>query len=219
MKFSPENQMMQPLGKAASLSFTISSFWDSYPLSSKSLYMGTFPLYLYLVPSFCLVVVNRVRWQPLIMTAKVLLILFPIFFSHLLSDHFICSSLSPDKWATRLHSIPPRLYSFSFHYPRVFSCHFPTTSHCIRPQDRAFQLCEFSPLFPPPGFPGGSDGKRIRLLENRVDESDLSPGLGRYPGEGNGNPLQYSCLKNSMDKEAWLATIHRAIKSETWLNN
>ena len=125
MKFSPENQMMRPFGKAASLSFTISSFWDSYPLSSKSLYMGTFPIYLYLVRSFCLVVVDRVRWQPLIMTAKVLLILFPIFSSHLLSDHFTCSSFSPDKWATRLHSIPPRLYSFSFLYPGCFLAIFP----------------------------------------------------------------------------------------------
>ena len=125
MKFSPENQMMQLFGKAASLFFTVSSFWDSYPLSSKSLYMGTFPIYLYLVWSFCLVAVDRVRWQPLIMTAKVLLILFPIFFSHLLSDHFTCSSLSPDKWATRLHSIPARLFSFSSLYPECFLAIFP----------------------------------------------------------------------------------------------
>ena len=34
------------------------------------------------------------------------------------------------------------------------------------------------------------------------------PGLGRSPGEGNGNPLQYSCLENSMDREAWQATVH-----------
>ena len=36
----------------------------------------------------------------------------------------------------------------------------------------------------------------------------LIPGLGRSPGEGNGNPLQYSCLENPMDKEAWQATVH-----------
>ena len=39
----------------------------------------------------------------------------------------------------------------------------------------------------------------------------LIPGSGRFPGEGNGNPLQYSCLENPMDRRAWLATIHRAV--------
>ena len=41
------------------------------------------------------------------------------------------------------------------------------------------------------------------------------PGLGRFPGEGNGNPLQYSCLKNSMDDRAWKATVHGVAKSRT----
>ena len=40
------------------------------------------------------------------------------------------------------------------------------------------------------------------------------PGLGRSPGEGNGNPLQYSCLENSMDKGAWWATVHGIAKSQ-----
>ena len=43
------------------------------------------------------------------------------------------------------------------------------------------------------------------------DES-LIPGSGRSPGEGNGNPLQYSCLENSMDRGAWQATVHGVIK-------
>ena len=45
---------------------------------------------------------------------------------------------------------------------------------------------------------------------NTGDEGDTGsiPGSGRSPGEGNGNPLQYSCLKNSMDREAWWATVH-----------
>ena len=52
------------------------------------------------------------------------------------------------------------------------------------------------------GFPGGSDSK-----ESACDVGDLGsiPGSGRSPGEGNGNPLQYSCLENPMDREAWLA--------------
>ena len=39
-------------------------------------------------------------------------------------------------------------------------------------------------------------------------DMDLIPGLGRSPGEGNGNPLQYSCLRNAMDRGAWQATVH-----------
>ena len=40
-----------------------------------------------------------------------------------------------------------------------------------------------------------------------------------YPGEGNGNPLQYSCLENPMDRGAWWATVHEVAKSQTWLND
>ena len=47
-------------------------------------------------------------------------------------------------------------------------------------------------------FPGGSDGKASAY--NTGDPGSI-PGLGRFPGEGNGNPLQYSCLENPMDKE------------------
>jgi len=45
----------------------------------------------------------------------------------------------------------------------------------------------------------------------------LIPGLGRSPGGGHGNPLQYSCLENSMDRGAWQATVHRVRKSRTGL--
>ena len=45
------------------------------------------------------------------------------------------------------------------------------------------------------------------------------PGLGRSPGEGNGNPLQYSCLKNPMDRGTWWATVHGVAKSRTQLSN
>ena len=50
------------------------------------------------------------------------------------------------------------------------------------------------------GFPGGSDGKASAC--NAGDLGSI-PELGRSPGEGNGNPLQYSCLENSMDRGAW----------------
>ena len=45
------------------------------------------------------------------------------------------------------------------------------------------------------------------------------PGSGRSPGEGNDNPLQYSCLKNPMDRGAWWATIHGVSKSQAWLKD
>ena len=47
----------------------------------------------------------------------------------------------------------------------------------------------------------------------------LIPGLGRSPGVGNGNPLQYSCLEQSMDREAWQATVHGAAESQTRLSD
>ena len=50
------------------------------------------------------------------------------------------------------------------------------------------------------GFPGGSDGKAS--VYNAGDQGSI-PGLGRSPGEGNGNPLRYSCLENPMDRGAW----------------
>ena len=65
-------------------------------------------------------------------------------------------------------------------------------------------------------FPGGSDGK---VSACNVGDPGSIPGLGRSPGEGNGNLLQYSCLENSMDWGAWWATVHVVIKSQTWLSD
>ena len=61
----------------------------------------------------------------------------------------------------------------------------------------------------------GSNGK-----ESSCNAGDMSliPGLGRFPGEGNDYPLQYSCLENSMDRGAWLATVHGFAKSRTGLS-
>ena len=62
------------------------------------------------------------------------------------------------------------------------------------------------------GFPGGSVSK-----ESTYTAGDLSPipGLGRSPGGGHGNPLQYSCLENPMDRGAWQAAVHGVAKSWT----
>ena len=66
------------------------------------------------------------------------------------------------------------------------------------------------------GFPGGSEVKASAC--NAGDLGSI-PGSGRSPGEGNGNPLQYSCLENPMDGEAWWATVHGVTKSRTRLSN
>ena len=66
------------------------------------------------------------------------------------------------------------------------------------------------------GFPCSSVGK-----ESTCSTGDWGsiPGLGRSPGEGNGNPLQYLCLENLMDTGAWWAAVHRVAKSWPQLSN
>ena len=66
------------------------------------------------------------------------------------------------------------------------------------------------------GFLGGSDGK-----ESACNAGDLGsiPGSGRFPGEGNGHPFQYSGLENPMDRGAGWATVHGVAKSPTQLSN
>ena len=65
-------------------------------------------------------------------------------------------------------------------------------------------------------FPGGSDGK-----ESACSVGDLGSirRLGRFPGEGNGYPLQYSCLGNPMGRGAWRATVHGVTKNWTQLSD
>ena len=59
-------------------------------------------------------------------------------------------------------------------------------------------------------FPSGSDGQESACS---VGDPDSIPMSGRSPGEGNGNPLQYSWLENSMDREAWRASVHVVAKN------
>ena len=65
-------------------------------------------------------------------------------------------------------------------------------------------------------FPGGSDSKESAC---NVGDWTSVPGSGTSPGEGNDNPLQYSCLENPMDRGAWWATAHGVTKSRTWLSD
>ena len=66
------------------------------------------------------------------------------------------------------------------------------------------------------GFPGGKARKESTC---KAGDLGLIPGLGRSPGEGNGNPLQYSCMENPMDRGAWQATVHGVTMSRTQLSD
>ena len=95
-----------------------------------------------------------------------------------------------------------------FLYSSVYSCHlFLISSASVR----SIQFLSF--IVP---IPGGSEVKASAC--NAGDLGSI-PGLGRSPGEGNGNRLQYICLENPMDRGACWATVHRATQSWIWLNN
>ena len=70
-------------------------------------------------------------------------------------------------------------------------------------------------------LPGGSMVKKKKKNKTSatVGEADLIPGSGRSPGDGNGNPLQYLCLGNSMDRGARRATVHGITKSQIQLSD
>ena len=62
------------------------------------------------------------------------------------------------------------------------------------------------------GFPGGSE---VKVSAFNAGDLGLIPGSGRFPGNGNGNPFQYSCLENSMDRGTWQTTAHGVAKCHT----
>ena len=68
----------------------------------------------------------------------------------------------------------------------------------------------------PWGFPGGS---MLNNLPENAGDAGWIPGSGRYPGGGNGYPLQYSCLENLTDRGAWWATVHDVAMSLTRLRD
>ena len=69
------------------------------------------------------------------------------------------------------------------------------------------------------GLPWWLSDKESACNAGAAGDLGSIPGLGRSPGEGNDNPLQYSCLENSMDRGAWWAIVHRVSKSQTQLSN
>ena len=80
----------------------------------------------------------------------------------------------------------------------------------LKPKKRKICHCfHFSPIYLPFDFPHSSVGKESAC---NVGDLGLIPGLGRSPGEGNGNPLQHSCLENPMDRGSWKAAVPGATR-------
>ena len=98
-------------------------------------------------------------------------------------------------------------YQFSEFLQNSFYFPVPLTHYFLHLKKLLLQLQK--------GFPGYRDGKESA---HNVGDPVSVPGLRRSSGEGNGNPLQYSCLENCMDRGAWRATVHRVTKSQTQLS-
>ena len=82
-----------------------------------------------------------------------------------------------------------------------------------------FRNLQFDVITPSTCFPGGSMVKNLHSNAGDAGIPSSIPGSGRFPGEGNGNPLQYPCLDNPMDRGAWRGTVHRITKSRTYLSS
>ena len=66
-------------------------------------------------------------------------------------------------------------------------------------------------------FHNGSVSQESACSAGNTGDTGSIPGRGRPPREGNGNPLQYSCLGNLIDRGSWRATVHRVAKTQTWM--
>ena len=130
----------------------------------------------------------------------------------------LCINISLGK----LPILPTPIIKFDNDF-KLLGCYQDSDVKCF-PYDMCFVKVSFFPLsiifgfvlfLAGLGFPGSSDGK-----EYTCNAGDLSsvPGLGKSPGGGHGNPLQYSCLENSVDRGAWRATVHRFTKRGTRLS-
>ena len=110
------------------------------------------------------------------------------------------------------------LILFSNH---IIYAHTPNFLHTIlfTTADLQQSLNVLSPYTFVEDFPGHPSGKEPACQCNtgNIRDVGLIPGLGRSPGEGNGYPFQYSCLKNPMDRGAWWAIVHGVAKSQTRL--
>ena len=116
-----------------------------------------------------------------------------------------------------LHTKQPVSRSLPHPWGMTSSSHFGSNSLLREPWLSLTTDAHTFSLYPTSGFrgrkkeiAGNSDGKELAY---NAGDLGLTHGLGRFPGEGNGNPLQCSCLGNPMDRGAWQATVHGVAKS------
>ena len=90
------------------------------------------------------------------------------------------------------------------------------TAYCCSPFSlQILNRCNIMVRIALRGFPGDTVVKNLPANAGDARDVDLIPGSGRSPGVGNGNPPQYSCLENSMDRGAWLARVQEVTNSQT----
>ena len=112
-----------------------------------------------------------------------------------------------------MQTIPElQLPNFSPDFSHLFHEHFHIISISLHP------IVDLPIGYGPSGFPGGTSGKEPSCQFRRHRDMDSIPGWGRSPGGEHGNPLQYSCLENPMDRGAWQAMVHRVTKTQTRLS-
>ena len=116
------------------------------------------------------------------------------------------------------------LFSFSLFCAFVSSTFFQQARDAPNSRPLHVSPCKWMSLSPDFHLICSLNSIRYFLKGHFLERASLGdpssiPGSGRSPGEGNGNPLQYSCLENSMDGEAWWATVHGVAKSQTWLSD
>ena len=102
------------------------------------------------------------------------------------------------------------LFSFLFHTSYFVSLHIFSEEHLL-----SSLYLEITPFVL--GFPGGIVVKNRPANAEGIRDAGSSPGSGRCPGGGHGNPLQYSCLEKPTDRGVWWATVHWVANSQTYL--
>ena len=130
------------------------------------------------------------------------------------SDH---QAFDPGGWGSMVtHShqfIQSRTHSVIRHILNANTCQAPLATATSPRHERLWLRASFLM-----GFPGGSVVKNPPAFAEDTRDTGSIPGLGRSPGEGNGNPLQYPCLESSMDRGAWRATVSGVTKRWTKLS-
>ena len=112
-----------------------------------------------------------------------------------------------------MESVPPAVEAWRLNHWTArdfFTLHFHFHQEAF---EFLFTFCHLGGVNCKSGFPDGTSGKNPPANTGDVRDESLIPGTGRSPGEGNGNPLQYFCLENPMDRRAWRDMVHRVAKS------